>query len=107
MPTAPSTGSTSTRRRPGTTITPVAGATVPLGAQMILDGNRLVVPDENGVTVVELGDDADARTVVRGCATPRSATRPPRRGSATATSWSTPAWNRPPPYTISSVPVVP
>ena len=59
------------------------------GRPMILDGKRLVVPDENGLSVVELDDDAASGTVVTRCATPRSATRPPWRGSATATSSST------------------
>ena len=38
----------------GRTITPITGATVPLGSRMILDGKRLVVADENGLSVVEL-----------------------------------------------------
>ena len=48
----------------GRTITPITGATVPLGSQMILDGKRLVVPDENGLSVIELSDDAATATVV-------------------------------------------
>ena len=38
----------------GRTITPIADAAVPLGSRMILDGKRLVVADENGLSVVEL-----------------------------------------------------
>jgi hypothetical protein len=41
------------------TITPVADATAHLGSRMILDGSRLVVADENGLSMVELDDDAD------------------------------------------------
>ncbi len=33
----------------GRTITPITGSSVPLGSRMDLDGNRLVVADENGV----------------------------------------------------------
>ena len=48
----------------GRTITPIADATVRLGSKMILDGNRLVVPDEDGLSVVELDAEATRGTVI-------------------------------------------
>jgi len=91
----------------GRTITPITGATVPLGSQMILDGKRLVVPDENGLSVVELADDAASGTVVTRLRDPlfRDATAVARVGDRYLVVNA--AWNLPPPYTISSVPVVP
>ena len=64
----------------GRTITPIADATACLGSKMILDGNRLVVPDEDGLSVVELDAEATRGTVV---------TR--LRGPSIGISWSTPA----------------
>ncbi len=89
----------------GRTITPVAGAAVPLGARMILDGNRLVVPDESGVTVVELSEDARAGTVVAHLRDPtfHQATAVTRIGDRYFVVNA--GWNDPPPYTISAVPV--
>ena len=91
----------------GRTITPITGATVPLGSQMILDGKRLVVPDENGLSVVELADDAASGTVVTRLRDPsfRDATAVARVGDRYLVVNA--AWDLPPPYTISSVPVVP
>ena len=91
----------------GRTITPITGATVPLGSQMILDGKRLVVPDENGLSVVELADDAASGTVVTRLRDPsfRDATAVARIGDRYLVVNA--AWDLPPPYTISSVPVVP
>ena len=48
--------------RQGRTITPIAGAAVPLGSRMIVDGKRLVIADENGLSVVELSEDASHGT---------------------------------------------
>jgi Cu-Zn family superoxide dismutase len=73
----------------GRTITPITGATVRLGARMTLDSGRLVVADEEGVSVVELDDGAASGSVVAQIATPRSGTRPPSSASTTGTSWST------------------
>ncbi len=49
----------------GRTIIQVAGVTVPLGEDMILDGRRLVVADDAGLTVVELNEDASQGRLVR------------------------------------------
>ena len=91
----------------GRTITPITGATVPLGSQMILDGKRLIVPDENGLSVVELSDDAASGTVVTRLREPsfRDATGVARVGDRYLVVNA--RWNDPPPDTISSVPVVP
>jgi hypothetical protein len=91
----------------GRTITPITGATVPLGSQMILDGKRLIVPDENGLSVVELADDAASATVVTRLREPsfRDATGVARVGDRYLVVNA--RWNDPPPDTISSVPVVP
>jgi DNA-binding beta-propeller fold protein YncE len=91
----------------GRTITPITGATVPLGSRMILDGKRLVVADENGLSVVELSDDASSGTVVTRLRDPsfRDTTAVARVGDRYLVVNA--AWNLPPPYTISSVPVVP
>jgi hypothetical protein len=90
----------------GRTITPIAGATVPLGSRMVLDGNRLVVPDENGVSVVELSPDASHGTVVARLREPsfHDATAATRVGDRYLVVNA--GWNDPPPYTISSVPAV-
>jgi hypothetical protein len=76
-----------------------------LGAHMILDGNRLAIADEQGVTVVELSEDATRGTVV-------AQMRDPTCHDATAVARVedryfvvNAGWNDPPPYTISSVPV--
>jgi hypothetical protein len=42
----------------GRTIVPITGVRVPLAAGMALDGDRLVIADDAGLSVVELGDDA-------------------------------------------------
>jgi hypothetical protein len=42
----------------GRTITPITGAAVPRGSGMVLHGRRVVVADENGLSVVELSEDA-------------------------------------------------
>ena len=90
----------------GRTITPIADATVPLGSRMILDGSRLVVADENGLSVVELDADAARGTVVTRLRDPsfRDATAVARVGDRYLVVNA--AWNEPPPYTISSVPAV-
>ena len=90
----------------GRTITPIAGATVPLGSRMILDGTRLVVADENGVSVVELNADASSATLVTRLRDPsfHDATAVARVGDRYLVVNA--GWNDPPPYTISSVPVV-
>ena len=89
----------------GRTITPVAGATVPLGARMILDGDRLAIADENGVTVVELSEHAARGTVVAQLRDPtfHDATAVARIGDRYLVVNA--GWTDPPPYTISSVPV--
>ena len=91
----------------GRTIIPITGATVPLGSRMILDGKRLVVADENGLSVVELNDDASSGTVVTRLREPsfHDTTAVARVGDRYLVVNT--AWNDPPPYTISSVPVVP
>jgi len=91
----------------GRTITPITGAAVPLGSRMILDGNRLVVPDENGLSVVELSDDASSGTVVTRLRdlSFHDTTAVARVGDRYLVVNT--AWNDPPPYTISSVPAVP
>ena len=91
----------------GRTITPVTGVTVPLGSRMALDGRRLLVADENGVSVVELSDDAASGTVVARLRDPsfRDTTSVVRVGDRYLVANA--GWNDPPPYTISSVPVVP
>ena len=43
---------------------PITGTAVPLAAGMALDGNRLVVADDAGLSVVELSDDAGHATLV-------------------------------------------
>jgi len=48
----------------GRTIVPITGTAVPLAAGMALDGNRLVVADDAGLSVVELSDDAGHATLV-------------------------------------------
>ena len=91
----------------GRTITPITGATVPLGSRMILDGNRLLVPDENGLSVVELDDDASSASVVTRLRDPafHDTTAVARAGDRYLVVNT--SWNDPPPDTISSVPVVP
>lgn len=91
----------------GRTITPIIGAAAPLGSRMILDGKRLVVADENGVSVIELSDDASSGTVLTRLRDPafRDATAVARVGDRYLVVNT--GWNHPPPYTISSVPVVP
>ena len=89
----------------GRTIAPIADATVRLGSKMILDGNRLVVPDEDGLSVVELDTDATRGTVVTRLRGPsfHDATGVARVGDRYLVVNA--GWNDPPPYTISSVPV--
>lgn len=89
----------------GRTITPIADATARLGSKMILDGNRLVVPDEDGLSVVELDAEATRGTVI-------TRLRGPSFHDATSVARVADrylvvnaGWNDPPPYTISSVPV--
>ena len=91
----------------GRTITPITGAVVPLGSRMILDGKRLIIADENGLSVVELSDDASRGTVVTRMRDPsfRDTTAVARVGDRYLVVNT--AWNEAPPYTISSVPVVP
>jgi hypothetical protein len=48
----------------GRTITRIDGATVRQGEGMTLDGNRLVVADFHGLSIVELSDDAGRATAV-------------------------------------------
>jgi hypothetical protein len=89
----------------GRTITPIADATAPLGSRMILDGSRLVVADENGLSVVELDDDADRGSLITRLRDPsfHDTTGVIRVGDRYLVVNA--AWNDPPPYTISSVPV--
>ena len=89
----------------GRTITPIADATVRLGSKMILDGNRLVVPDEDGLSVVELDAEATRGTVITRLRAPsfHDATGVARVGDRYLVVNA--GWNDPPPYTISSVPV--
>ena len=89
----------------GRTITPSPARPCRWAARMILDGNRLVVADENGVTVVELSEDAARGTVVAQLRDPsfHDATAVARIGDRYLVVNA--AWNDPPPYTISSVPV--
>jgi hypothetical protein len=89
----------------GPTITPIAAATVRLGSKPILDGNRLVVPDEDGLPVVELDAEATRGTVVTRLREPsfHDATGVGRVGERYLVVNA--GWNDPPPYTISSVPV--
>jgi hypothetical protein len=91
----------------GRTITPIAGAAVPLGSRMIVDGKRLVIADENGLSVVELSADASHGTVVTRMRDPsfHDTTAVARVGDRYLVVNT--AWNDPPPYTISSVPVLP
>jgi hypothetical protein len=90
----------------GRTITPIADATARLGSKMILDGNRLVVPDEDGLSVVELDAEATRGTVITQMRNPsfHDATGVARVGDRYLVVNA--GWNDPPPYTISSVPVV-
>ena len=46
----------------GRTITPISGASVRQGESMLLDGDRLVVADFHGVTIINLSDDAQHAT---------------------------------------------
>jgi hypothetical protein len=48
----------------GRTIVPITGTSVPLAAGTALDGNRLVVADGKGLSVLTLGDDAGSSTLV-------------------------------------------
>ena len=91
----------------GRTIIPIAGAAVPLGSRMIVDGKRLVIADENGLSVVELSEDASRGTVVTQMRDPsfHDTTAVARVGDRYLVVNT--AWNDPPPYTISSVPVLP
>lgn len=88
----------------GRTITPIAGASVPLGSGMTLDGDRLVIADEVGVAVVELADDATRGTVVARLRDPsfRDTSGVARVDDRYLVVNA--AWNHPPPYTVSSVP---
>ena len=89
----------------GRTITPITGATVRLGARMTLDSGRLVVADEEGVSVVELDDGAASGSVVAQIRDPsfRDATSVTRVDDRYLVVNA--AWNGSPPYTVSSVPV--
>ena len=89
----------------GRTITPIADATARLGSKMIRDGNRLVVPDEDGLSVVELDAEATRGTVITRLRDPsfHDATGVARVGDRYLVVNA--GWNDPPPYTISSVPV--
>ncbi|HSU08007.1 MAG TPA: hypothetical protein VLK57_02280 [Pseudonocardia sp.] len=91
----------------GRTIIPIAGAAVPLGSRMIVDGKRLVIADENGLSVVELSEDASRGTVATQVRDPsfHDTTAVARVGDRYLVVNT--AWNDPPPYTISSVPVLP
>jgi hypothetical protein len=91
----------------GRTITPITGAAVPLGSGMVLDGRRVVVADENGLSVVELSDDASSAMLVTRLRDPsfHDATAVTRVGDRYLVVNA--GWNDPPPFTISSVPVVP
>lgn len=88
----------------GRTIVPVTGATVPLATGMALDGNRLVIADDAGLSVVELGDDAGHATLVEQIRDPSF-----RSTAAVAVAGdrylvANLADQSPPPDTISSVP---
>ena len=88
----------------GRIITPITGATVRLGARMILDGGRLIIADEEGVSAVELDDDAASGSVVAQIRDPsfRDATSVARVDDRYLVVNA--AWNEPPPYPVSSVP---
>jgi Cu-Zn family superoxide dismutase len=49
----------------GRTITRIDGATVRQGGGMILDGGRLVIADDDGLSIVELSEDVQRATLVR------------------------------------------
>lgn len=91
----------------GRTITAIPGATVRLGSRMTLDGRRLVVADEDGLSIVELTDDASSARLVTRLRDPafRDATAVARVGDRYLVVNA--GWDAPPPYTVSSVPVVP
>ena len=91
----------------GRTITPIAGATVPLGSGMTRDGGRLLIADEIGVAVVELDDEATNGTVVTRLRDPsfRDTAGVARVDDRYLVVNA--AWNHPPPYTVSSVPAAP
>ena len=88
----------------GRTIVPITGATVPLATGMALDGNRLVIADDAGLSVVELGDDAGDATLVEQIRDPSF-----RSTAAVAVAGdrylvANLADQGPPPDTVSSVP---
>ena len=88
----------------GRTIVPITGVTVPLAAGMALDGNRLVLADDAGLSVVELGDDARHATLVEQIRDPSF-----RSTAAVAVAGdrylvANLADQGPPPDTVSSVP---
>jgi hypothetical protein len=81
-----------------TITTPITGATVRLGARMILDGGRLIIADEEGVSAGELDDDAASGSVVAQIRDPsfRDATSVARVDDRYLVVNA--AWNEPPPY---------
>ena len=88
----------------GRTIVPITGVTVPLAAGMALDGNRLVIANDAGLSVVELGDDARHATLVEQIRDPSF-----RSTAAVAIAGdrylvANLADQGPPPDTVSSVP---
>jgi hypothetical protein len=88
----------------GRTIVPITGVTVPLAAGMALDGNRLVIADDAGLSVVELSDDAGHATLVEQIRDPSF-----RSTAAVAVAddrylVANLADQGPPPDTVSSVP---
>jgi hypothetical protein len=90
----------------GRVVTPITGATARLGSRMILDGRRLVIADEEGISVVELDDDASRGTMVAQVRDPsfRDTTSVVRVDDRYLVVNA--AWNEPAPYTVSSVPAV-
>lgn len=88
----------------GRTIVPITGTVVPLATGLALDGNRLVVADVTGLSVVALGDDSASATLVEKIRDPsfRSAVSVAVAGDRFLVANY--ADQGPPPDTVSSVP---
>ncbi len=90
----------------GRTIAPITGIVVPLATGLALDGNRLVVADGKGLSVLTLGDDAGSATLV-------GQIRDPSFRNAVAVAVAGDRYlvanfadQGPPPDTVSSVPAI-
>jgi hypothetical protein len=86
------------------TIVPITGVTVPLASGMALDGDRLVIADDAGLSIIELSDDAAHATLVEQIRGPSF-----RSTAAVAVAGdrylvANLADQGPPPDTVSSVP---